>query len=484
MALMTEQLADFATGVQIADLPEDVVEYTKLVIFDTLVCGIGAARMERTKMAHQVVARLGGPAESTVLGSETKAPAAMAAAFNSEIMYALDADDTLFNSAHFATMVVAPALAEAERISAPGADMVRAVAVGYDVNSRLNLGCSYMEYVDGKFRWSELIGSGYGSLGAAVSAGVVSGLPQEKMLHALALAAGTAPGARNSNSMERRELASFKVCPNMNIVQAGMTALLLAEVGYKGETDLLDLQPGFFEAQGFLSVNRDLILDQLGEHWWILDSAIKYYPSCRYTSAPIDTIRDLMNERGLKPDDIEHIEVRLNPGAYSMSMFNTPEKFIYPDHRGALMGAFNIPYHLALSVLGRTPGARWYEPENTQDPRVWEIASRVSTRPDPELDSDWESAVTESFIGRPRRTRGSLTITARGEEFVTDVEYARGDPWSPRTKASWDSLLQKAFDFCGDYMSRSRIEQLADTVRKLDSVGDVRKVLTPLIQVT
>lgn len=480
---MTEQLADFAQGFRIEDIPGDVVEYAKLIIFDTLVAGIGAAHLERTKMAHGVVERLGGPAEATVLGSKVKAPAATAAAFNSEIMYALDVDDTFFNSAHFATMVVAPALAEAERIGAGGADLLRAFILGYDVNARLNLGCSFMEYVDGNFRWSQLMGSGYASLGAVVSAGLVSGLSRDKMVHALAIAAGTAPTARNPKMSERMDLASYKVCPNMHIVQSGMTALLLAEAGYRGEVDLMDVQPGFFEAQGFLSVKRDFILEGVGEHWWIMDSAVKYYPSCRYTSAPIDTLADLMRDEGLTADDIEHIDVRLPPAPYSQRVFNDSAKSIEPDHLAPLNGCLNIPYQLALTALGVRPGARWYEPQYTQDPAVWAIASRVTTSPDPEVDREWQSIVTESDIGRPRRTRGSLTITARGQVYVTDVEYARGDPWTEHTKATWDSLLDKAIDFCGDYMPVERIEQLAEAVRKLDSLGNVATDLAPLLEV-
>ncbi|MGV9716107.1 MULTISPECIES: MmgE/PrpD family protein [Rhodococcus] len=109
--------------------------------------------MERTRMAHKVINRLGGVEEATVFGRSTKAPAAVAAAFNSDITYALDADDTLFDSAHFATIVVSSARAEAERVDASGDSLLRAVAVGYDMTARLNLACSFMEVVDGKMKW-------------------------------------------------------------------------------------------------------------------------------------------------------------------------------------------------------------------------------------------------------------------------------------------------------------------------------------------
>ncbi|WP_254704702.1 MmgE/PrpD family protein [Rhodococcus pyridinivorans] len=103
-------------------------------------------------MAHKVIDRLGGVEEATVFGRSTKVPAAVAAAFNSDITYALDADDTLFDSAHFATIVVSSARAEAERVDASGDSLLRAVAVGYDMTARLNLACSFIEVVDGKMK--------------------------------------------------------------------------------------------------------------------------------------------------------------------------------------------------------------------------------------------------------------------------------------------------------------------------------------------
>ncbi|QOV99342.1 MmgE/PrpD family protein [Rhodococcus pyridinivorans] len=240
-------------------------------------CGLAAVRMERTRMAHKVIDRLGGVEEATVLGRSTKAPTAVAAAFNSDITYALDADDTLFDSAHFATIVVSSARAEAERVDASGDSLLRAVAVGYDMTARLNLACSFMEVVDGKMKWSELFGSGYGTLGTVVSAGLVSGLSRDRMIHALV--AATAPTARNTHNTERTEPATYKHCPNMHVVQAGMTASTLAEAGYPGEPDLLDLEPGFFDAQGFRSVRREAITENIGDRWRILDSAVKYCPA-------------------------------------------------------------------------------------------------------------------------------------------------------------------------------------------------------------
>ena len=89
----TQRLAAFAVNTGFADLPDDVVDYTKLLILDSIACGLGASEMDRTRMSHRVLERLGGLEEATVFGLRRKVSATSAAAANSEIMNLLDADE-------------------------------------------------------------------------------------------------------------------------------------------------------------------------------------------------------------------------------------------------------------------------------------------------------------------------------------------------------------------------------------------------------
>lgn len=481
--LVTQRLGRFVTDTAFDQLPSDVVDYTKLLVLDSIACGLGASRMERTRMGHAVAARLGDAAEATLFGMDRLVPATHAASANAEIMNLLDADDTFFNSAHFVILNVAAALAEAERTGAAGAELVRAVAVGFDVSARFNLASSFMTFEDGEFRWSELFGSGYAAMGAAASAGVVVGLDAARMADALALVAGTAPGARNSNAWVRREYASYKHAPNYNLVQNAMTSVLLAENGYRGELDLVDLVPGFIEGQGFVSRNMEPLTKDLGGQWWIRDSAVKFLPSCRYTHAPAHTLERFMAEEGLSASDIESVEVRLNPAAYSMAVFSEPERSFDPaDHRSPMHAQFNIPFVLANVALGRRPGAGWYTPENLVDREVWAVADRITTAADPSLAEEWDADINDG-VGRPRRTRGSLTIRAGGRELQVDEDFAPGDPWSQATAPTWARVEQKLRDFCHDLVPGEQLGELVRVVRELDKVEDVRAALTPLLVV-
>jgi 2-methylcitrate dehydratase PrpD len=482
--LVTRRLGRFVTETAFEQLPSDVVDYTKLLVLDSIACGLGAARMERTRMGHAVASRLGAAEEATLFGMDRLVPATHAASANAEIMNLLDADDTFFNSAHFVILNVAAALAEAERTHGSGAELVRAVALGFDVAARFNLASSFMTFEDGEFRWSELFGSGYATMGAAASAGVVLGLDADRMANAFALVAGTAPGARNSNAWVRREYASYKHAPNYNLVQNAMTSVLLAEHGYRGELDLVDLEPGFIEGQGFLTRNLDALTQDLGGRWWIRDSAVKFLPSCRYTHAPAHTLANFMAANDLKAGDIESVEVRLNPAAFSMSVFSDPETSFDPeDHRSPMHAQFNIPFVLANVALGNRPGAGWYTPENLVDPEVWAVANRISTAADPSLAEEWDADINDG-VGRPRRTRGSLTIKAGGQELQVDEDFAPGDPWSQETAPTWERVEEKLRNFCSDLVPGEQLGELVKVVRGLDKVDDVRAALTHLLVVT
>ena len=83
--------------------------------------------------------KLGGRAQSHILGSKRKTSIPVAAFVNAELSSALDADEVLLNSSHQATAIVPGALAIAESLGSSGKELITAVAVGYDVAARIGL---------------------------------------------------------------------------------------------------------------------------------------------------------------------------------------------------------------------------------------------------------------------------------------------------------------------------------------------------------
>ncbi|MBT4518653.1 MAG: hypothetical protein HOC23_01505 [Halieaceae bacterium] len=469
---VTQQLTDFVAGTRYSNLTAQVIDYTKLIILDTLICGIAAGGQKRTQMMNAVVRRQGGVAEASVFGLPGKYPAGMAAMANAECMNCLDADDTFFTQSHFAAFNVASALAEGQRDNASGEDIILAVAVGFDINARLNL-ASQMFYAmdDGSVQWSSRAGMGFAAFGAASSAAVVRDLDPEQCSNMFGLLNWMAPTANVTTVSQRRNNPSLKYGDYPGATRSAFMALDLAEEGYIAEHSCLDGE-GFLHAQGSLAVDNDLLVEALQEKWWILETSVKYYPSCRYTHGPIDMLRQLMATENIGADDIDEIVVRMNPMGYALSFFRDPAKSIPPDHRAPLDGAFNIPYVMALAALEYTPGPQWYSDETLADPKVWELAARISTAEDISARDEVKQALSQK-IRRFRKSPASMTVRAGGQEFLCESEYANGDPWTEETHASWDSVTAKFHNFCSQLLSADEIDDIVRQVRNLERVNNI-----------
>lgn len=472
----TQRLADFVANVRFEDLSDDVVEYTKMIILDTLICGIAAGSMERSRMMQGLVRRQGGAAEASVFGVDGRYPVPLAVMANAEMMNALDADETFFSSSHFAAFNVAAALAQVQRDGASGKDMILGVAAGFDVNSRLNLASQvFVESEDGVVQWSKVQGMGFASFGTAATAAKIRKFVPEKMRNLFGLLGFFAPTPTVNSVSSSAVLKSLKYANYPAAAHAGILALEFADAGYIASQDCLD-GDGFLLAQGCLAADEELLLDELGQKWWILETAVKYYPSCRYTHGPIDLLQKLMKEESLTPDLIERIEVGMNPMALAHRLFREPARSIDFNHYAPFNGQFNIPYVLALAALGVRPGPHWYAKDTMTDPVIWALASRIFTTEDPDAKDEVRKS-REIRIKRFRKSPASITVWARDQKYERRCEYVSGDPWSFKTRVTWNDLQIKLKNFCEGILNDRQMNELVDAVRNLDDIDDLTNAI-------
>lgn len=473
---ITRKLADFASRTVYEDLPEEVIDYTKLLIMDTVICGMAAGWMDRTRMLHGALESLGGRAESSVFGTRQRYPAVLAAMANSEIMNALDADDSFFTSSHFAALNVSAALAEGQRNRSSGQDLIRATALGFDVNARLNLASVVVRAAGhDQFEWASVQGMGFSTFGVAVTAGILKGFDREKMRNVFGLVNHMAPTPTVNTTSSRSQHPSFKMANYQGVGFSGMWSAVLADHGYVAEQGCLD-DGGFLRAQGCVDFDKELLCDELGEKWWIEETSIKYYPSCRFTHGPIDMLQRLMDEQNISANEIERIVIFMNPLAYALKLFREPARSIAWDHLAPFNGQFNIPYVIALAALGFRPGPQWYSRETMSNPNVWALASRISTEPDESAKDEVYRSLSQR-IRRARETPASMKVYAKGREFHQSIKYVQGDPWIEETRPTWDRLSIKFHDFCDGLMSADRIDRMIDQFKSLEKVNDVDAML-------
>src|SRR5205085_7531272 len=130
------RLAEFATGTRLSDLSSAARERARWVLADCI--AVIAAGMEQREMKTLVAKHLdiAAPGNAWVIGSGRRAAALDAALLNGTAGTWLELDEgNLFAKGHPGIQVVPAAVALAQELDAAGADLLAAVALGYEVSS-------------------------------------------------------------------------------------------------------------------------------------------------------------------------------------------------------------------------------------------------------------------------------------------------------------------------------------------------------------
>ena len=135
-----DRWAAFASGLQFADLPAAVVARSRQVLFDSVGAIAAGAQEAETRALTERLAALGGTGgfAAPVIGAHRRLPAGTAAFLNGTAGTMLEIDEgNQFARGHPGIHVVPAALAAAERLGSSGADLITALALGYEIGARI-----------------------------------------------------------------------------------------------------------------------------------------------------------------------------------------------------------------------------------------------------------------------------------------------------------------------------------------------------------
>jgi len=251
-----------------------------------------------------------------VFGTALRVSAEQAALANGTAAHALDYDDMCFVSlAHPSAPLVAAALAAAETIGASGRTVLDAYIVGFEIEGRLGRVMNPRHYQRGWHCTSTL-----GTIGAAAAAARLAQLDSVACGHALAIAASEASGLKENFGTMVKPLHAGLAARNgvvaAQLARAGMTASEAAIEGPQGFLAAMDSEHQALGAHGA----------DLGRRWEILDTGItvKLYPSCAGTHPTLDALLDLRRRERLTRDEVESIEVGVDPIVPTILIYDRP----------------------------------------------------------------------------------------------------------------------------------------------------------------
>lgn len=440
----TAAIAHFVSNVRFDRLPDAVVNKVKQLMLDCMGNQIGAYGEQSAQMLYDVLGVEQTRGESTVVGYGKKTSPLLAGCMNGMLAHLLDMDDAHRDSLTKTGSAITPAaLAVAETRRCDGRRVIEAVAAGYEVMISLGVAVNPSHRSQGFHSTATL-----GAFGAAVTAGRLLSLSEERMVDALGIAGTQAAGLAafiNNASMTK----PFNVAKG---VHSGVLAALLAEKGFRGPSDIIAGAEGFI--QGYTG-GADLtkVETDLGKRFRLLESGFKPHAACRYAHGPIDAAIGLMREHKFDADEIAHVDVFLSDLAKRQSNFYEPQSV------ASAQGS--TPFAIAASLARTSDSLTFADVKSAfEDERVWALHHRIVLHVDKKMD----------YMGRGCRINLRLQD---GREFGARVELPRGEPENPMSDHEIEQkFMQQASAVIGEG-SATKIRGLFGQFDTLSSISVV-----------
>src|SRR5438552_8305126 len=261
------RLARFVLGLRLEDIPSPVVTKATHLVLDTLGCALAATRYDFGRAALETAERLGGPHESTLVGSKVRVAAANAVLANATLAHGLDFDDTREDAiVHTGSVAVTTSLAVGEAAGATGRAVLAAIVAAVEVMCRVGLA------VPGKFHARHYHPTALaGTFAAAAAAGKLYGLTEDELVRAFGICGSQAAGIIGylaDGSWTKRLHPGWSA-------HAGVIAALLAQSGFTGPETVLEGEHGFYRAfaGGHAPARLDELLARLRAVWGVRQRA-------------------------------------------------------------------------------------------------------------------------------------------------------------------------------------------------------------------
>ena len=433
-------LADFACRTRLADLTPRAVDRTRWVIADCL--PVIAAGMQTDEMKAFVSRHLAHAASGNawVIGARRRAGALDAALLNGTAGTWLELDEgNTHAKGHPGIQVVPAALAVAQEQGLPGDALLMAVALGYEVSSRINRAARMREIIHPH--------GTFGVIGAAVAVGRLLGFEPRQMLTLLNVAASM-PMASSY-----RTLADGATVRNIYTGHSGymgQIAVRLVESGFSGERDGVATTFGEILADQF---DRDAVLAGLGREWMVADGYFKLHPTARSIQSAIDALEDLMAR--LPPGGIVPARItRITVSTYRLAASKAQK--VVTNSFGA---KFSIPFAVATILHHGRSGLESFSEAAVANPVIRELALRVEVTEN--------AAYTAAY---PKEQICDITVVCEdGTRFSGRCTMTKGEPDNPVTEAE---LEKKFFELGVPVWGEALAQQLYGTFTKLEAVRD------------
>lgn len=449
MGRTEERVAAFIVDTDARDIPDESYKAANQAVFDCLGVTLAGAAQPHGRMITRHALLEGGSGESSIIGSESKTSATMAALANGTLGHALDYDD-MGGFGHPSVALFPPALALGEQAGISGRDLLTAYIIGFEVGYHLSRGAHHVQGVRGFHSTSV-----FGTMAATAVASRLLNLTKDETIMALGTAGSMPGGVLQNFGTYTKPLHAGMSSRN------GVMAALLAKEGWLASEDIIESKVGW--AASYIGEDKydpEAMVANLGVKWGSANSIVfKKYPCCGTNHSGLDSLLGLMQEHKFTRDDVDEVEIYGLP--------DISHVLLYPDPAYAFQGKFSIQYNLASALVDGHVGMTSYEDSRLRDAGFRDALEKVEVKVTPKWDPEYTDHPSETPIV-VRLNDGRVLRQS------TNRHQMLGTPQNPLTAEQLKSKFRENAELI---LGEDRSEAATEVWWDLERVSNVRDAI-------
>lgn len=446
----TKSLAKFAAELEFNKIPENILNYLKLLFLDGVGCCIHGNTLEWTKTLEEVVTNKEDYNQCSIIGTNKKTTLLNAVLINSTAGHGFESDDIHRESIlHPNSIVVPVSINVAEKIgNINGKKFLTSVVAGYEVATRI-----------GSAAGTELLLRGFhpqgthGTIAAAITAGKLMDFSTDQMVHAIGIA-----GSLGAGLMAAQEGAMVKRLHSGRAAQAGVLAAQLSAKNFTGIQNIVEADYGGFLSSfsGKNDFNRSI--RNLYKEWECMNTGIKPYASVTSIHTALDCLKNIMKKNNISVKNIKNIKAKISHPTYVHCAWN------YKNHN-ITSAQMNIYYGLALIALEGELFVNQFSKDKISNPKILNFMKKITAEVDPKIES----------LGHEFRHMASIELTTNdNKKFNHTEKYRKGSPENPLTK---DQIISKFKSLASYSYDKTQVSKIKEKIENIELSNNIENLI-------
>jgi 2-methylcitrate dehydratase PrpD len=400
-AANTVKLIEWAAEAVKKPLPEPVRRRAAIILSDDIGAMVAGSLEAQVARAHQAFLKTSsGSTEATVLArGAPKADKYTAASANGMAITWCELDEGFRNaSCHGGAYTIPALLAESEAQGRTVEEVLRALAVAYEVTTRFALAFPFPVF-------NVHPHAAFAAIGGAAAASLARKQDAKTMLAAVTGGASMSFAGPFDTAVEGALIRNAWTSAGAWL---GLRAADWAEAGVGGnDVTPYDVFVGAYKT----NAKPEALIAGLDDTWSVTNGYHKVFACCGYAHSAIEATLELLGRMQKSKEEIAEIVVETAPGGQAL-------RNAEPDT--VLAAKFSMPHAIAATVQLGTAGARAFTQDKLEDAAILKLRTCVRLQPYPDI--------------KPAPNDRPARVTMRfedGAEMSAVVESARGGADKP-----------------------------------------------------